>query len=111
MCPPAPNKSTEGGRGAWEEETGLKLKTTKGFWWSVFQALSERILGALVSLETMFKIKLVTHVFKITRFQEYYGVLQSITEYYRLLQSITEYYRVLQSITEYYRVLQSIAEY
>ena len=65
-------------------------------------------LDALASLKTMLDIKWLIHsfinVFKITRFQEYYRVLQSITEYYKALQSITEYYRVLQRITENYRV-------
>ena len=70
-----------------------------------------KFLDALASLKTMFKIQLVTDVFKIltnTRFKEYYRVLQSIVEYYRVLQGIAEFYRVLQSVTEYYRVLQSI---
>ena len=60
-------------------------------------------LDALASLKTMFKIKLVTNVFKISR-------LQSIREYYRVLQSVTECCRVLQSFTECYRVLQSVRE-
>ena len=47
-------------------------------------------LDALASLKTMFKIKQFINVFKTTRFQEYYRVLQSIAEYYRVLQSITE---------------------
>ena len=63
------------------------------------------LLDALASLKTMFKINSVTDVFKITRFQEYHRVLQSITECYRVLQSVTECYRVLQSVTECYRVL------
>ena len=66
-------------------------------------------LDALASLKTMFKIHLVTNVFKIIGFQEYYRVLQSITGiagYCRVLQSKSEYYRVLQSIKKYYRVLQ-----
>ena len=58
----------------------------------------ELLLDALASLKTMFKIKLVTDVFKISRLQSI-RVLHSVTEYYRVLQSITEYYRVLQSIT------------
>ena len=64
-------------------------------------------LDALASLKTMFKIQLVTDVFKIltnTRFKEYYRVLQSITEFYRVLESVTEYYRCLQSVRECYRV-------
>ena len=65
-------------------------------------------LDALASLKTMFKIQLVTDVFKIltnTRFKDYYRVLESIAEYYRVLQGITEYCRVLQSIAEYCKVL------
>ena len=58
-------------------------------------------LDALASLKTMFKIKSVINVFKISR-------LQSIREYCRVLQSITECYRVSQIITEHYRVLQSV---
>ena len=78
------------------------------FWQQVWMCFS-RFLDALASLKTMFKIKWVTHVFKFTRFQEYYRLLQSFAEYYRVLQSIAEFCRVLQIITEYYRVLQSIA--
>ena len=48
-------------------------------------------LDALASLKTMFKINSVTDVFKITRFQEYHRLLESVTEYYRVLQSVTEY--------------------
>ena len=44
-------------------------------------------LDALASLKTMFKIKSVINVFKISR-------LKSIREYYRVLQSIIECYRV-----------------
>ena len=73
--------------------------------------LAGSFLGALASLKTMLKIKLVTNVYKIIGFQEYCKVFQNITDSYRVLQSVTEYYRVLQSITEYYRVLQSITEY
>ena len=51
-------------------------------------------LDALASLKTMLDIQLVTHVFKITRFEEYYRVLQNIAECYRVLQSVTECYRV-----------------
>ena len=65
-------------------------------------------LDALASLKTMFKIHLVTNVFKIIGFQEYYRVLQSITEHCRVLQGTAKYQRVLQSVAEYCRVLQSI---
>ena len=71
-------------------------------------------LDALASLKTMFKIKSLIHVFRISRLKsirEYYRVLQSIIEYYRVLQGVTECYRVLQRITEYYRVLQSVTKY
>ena len=47
----------------------------------------DSFLDALASLKTMFKIQLVTDVFKIltnTRFKEYYRVLQSIAEYNRV---------------------------
>ena len=47
----------------------------------------------------------------LKRIAEYCSVPQSITEYYRALQSITEYYKLLPSITDYYRVLQSTTEY
>ena len=70
-------------------------------------------LDALASLKTMFKIKWVADVFKISRLKSirgYYRVLQSVTEYNRVLQSVTECYRVLQSFTECYRVLQSVTE-
>ena len=52
----------------------------------------ELLLDALASLKTMFKIKLVTDVFKISR-------LQSVREYFRVLQGITECYIVLHSVT------------
>ena len=55
-----------------------------------FHNIRLRFLDALASPMTMFKIQSLSDVFKITRFQEYYRVLQSITEYYRALQSITE---------------------
>ena len=57
-------------------------------------------LDTLASLKTTLDINSDTDVFKITRFQEYYRVIQIIIEYNRVLQSVTEYYRVLQSITE-----------
>ena len=53
----------------------------------------ELLLDALASLKTMFKIKLVTDVFKISR-------LQSIKEYCRVLQSVVECCRVLGNVTE-----------
>ena len=70
-----------------------------------FVATCSTFLDTLASLKTMFKIKLVTNVYKIIGFQEYYKVFQNITDSYRVLQSVTEYYRVLKSITESYRVL------
>ena len=68
---------------------------------TIFSMIDKFFLDALASLKTMFKIKWVRNVFKISR-------PQSIREFFKVLQSITECYRVLQSIAEYYRILQSI---
>ena len=56
-----------------------------------FHNIRLRFLDALASPMTMFKIQSLSDVFKITRFQEYFRILQSVTECYRVLQSVIEY--------------------